>query len=71
MPNTCFSYPADRPTDAGDRNIALGIRAREAVPSALHSSKLCFSYSTGVPLDAWNRNITRHGPHDSKLCFSY
>ena len=68
MPNICFSYAADVPSDIGNRSVVRPVR----------DSKLCFSY----PADAVQpppdsklcfsyRADAVQPPPDSKLCFSY
>lgn len=74
MPNPCFSYSADLPPDAGNRNTAQQTR---------RDTRLCFSYSDGMPPGVRNRGATQPVPRDLSstpggppdytysACFSY
>jgi hypothetical protein len=74
MPNICFSYSADLPLGAGNRN---------ATQQTLRDTKLCFSYSGDMPLGVRSRGATQPTPRDLSstpgehpdytysACFSY
>ena len=56
MPSACFSYSADLPPGAGNRN---------ATQRTVHDSKICFSYYSGdMPLGVRNRGATQPAPRD-------
>ena len=75
MPNICFSYSADLPLGAGNRN---------ATQQTLRDARLCFSYSDDMPPGIRNRSASQPAPHDlpgtpgehpglptTTICFSY
>ena len=72
MPFMCFSYPADVPSDASNRNIAQSTSSACAKWGYLG----CFSYGADVLLGPETRGTAQAAPSGSRRmasgsCFSY
>lgn len=77
MPQICFSYPADLPMGAGNRDIASSSPPgpRQMPLPCLSYPFMCFGYPSDVPLDPRNRDAAQPPLAGLRrmpaICFSY